>query len=60
MSSHLRRIGKYQLIDQIGVGGFGEVFKGFDPYIKRPGAIKALQYRAVATLRQLLQHEQLR
>ena len=27
---------------------------------KTEGAIKALQYRAVATLRQLLQHEQLR
>ena len=36
----MQQIGKYQLIEQIGVGGFGEVFKGFDPYIKRHVAIK--------------------
>lgn len=36
----MRQIGKYQLIEQIGIGGFGEVFKGFDPYIKRHVAIK--------------------
>ena len=32
--------GKYEVIEQIGVGGFGEVFKGFDPDIKRYLAIK--------------------
>ena len=36
----MRQIGKYHVQEQIGVGGFGEVFKGFDPYIKRPVAIK--------------------
>ena len=36
----MQQIGKYQLIERIGVGGFGEVFKGFDPYIKRHVAIK--------------------
>ncbi|MEM8931600.1 MAG: protein kinase [Acidobacteriota bacterium] len=36
----MRQIGKYQLQERIGVGGFGEVYKGFDPYIKRPVAIK--------------------
>ncbi|MEM1206051.1 MAG: protein kinase [Acidobacteriota bacterium] len=34
------KIGKYQLLEQIGVGGFGEVFRGFDPFIKRNVAIK--------------------
>ena len=33
-------IGKYQLLEQIGVGGFGEVFKAFDPLIKRHVAVK--------------------
>ena len=36
----MRQIGKYQVRERIGVGGFGEVFKGFDPYIKRLVAIK--------------------
>ena len=36
----MQQIGKYQLIERIGVGGFGEVFKGFDPYIKRHVAVK--------------------
>ena len=36
----MRQIGKYQVRERIGIGGFGEVFKGFDPYIKRPVAIK--------------------
>jgi len=34
------KIGKYQLLEQIGVGGFGEVFKAFDPLIKRYVALK--------------------
>ena len=32
--------GKYQVREQIGAGSFGEVFKGFDPTIKRNVAIK--------------------
>ncbi len=34
------KIGKYQLQEQVGVGGFGEVFKAFDPLIKRHVALK--------------------
>lgn len=34
------QIGKYQLLEQIGEGGFGEVFKAFDPLIKRHVALK--------------------
>ena len=33
-------VGKYQLIERIGSGGFGTVFKAWDPDIKRPVAIK--------------------
>ncbi|MEM9554211.1 MAG: protein kinase [Acidobacteriota bacterium] len=36
----MQNIGKYELIEQIGVGGFGEVYKGRDPFIKRPVAVK--------------------
>ncbi len=32
--------GKYEVVDLIGEGGFGRVFKGLDPDLKRPVAIK--------------------
>lgn len=33
-------IGKYEVAELIGVGGYGSVYKGFDPMIKRDVAIK--------------------
>jgi serine/threonine-protein kinase len=35
-----KTIGKYEVIAQIGAGGFGVIFKGWDPFIKRQVAIK--------------------
>ncbi len=35
-----QRIGKYEVISQIALGGFGVIFKAWDPFIKRPVAIK--------------------
>jgi eukaryotic-like serine/threonine-protein kinase len=37
---HMQSIGKYEILEKIGVGGFGVVYKGYDPYIKRFVAIK--------------------
>jgi serine/threonine-protein kinase len=37
------KVGKYEILEKIGVGGFGTVFKGRDPYIKRTVAIKTCQ-----------------
>jgi serine/threonine-protein kinase len=34
------KLGKYEIVDRIGVGGFGVVYKGYDPFIKRHVAIK--------------------
>ena len=34
------KIGKYNIVEKIGVGGFGEVYKGYDPFIKRNVAVK--------------------
>ena len=39
----LQKIGKYEIYEQIGVGGFGAVYKGRDPFIKRTVAIKTCQ-----------------
>jgi len=39
----LQKIGKYEIAEQIGVGGFGAVYKGRDPFIKRTVAIKTCQ-----------------
>jgi predicted Ser/Thr protein kinase len=36
----LSRIGKYEILDKIGEGGFGVVYKGRDPFIKRLVAVK--------------------
>jgi serine/threonine-protein kinase len=36
----MEKLGKYQLVEKIGVGGFGVVYKGIDPFIKRSVAIK--------------------
>ena len=33
-------IGKYEVIEKIAVGGFGIIYKGWDPFIKRKVAIK--------------------
>ena len=39
----LTQVGKYEIIEKIGVGGFGTVYKGRDPFIKRAVAIKTCQ-----------------
>ncbi|HEY3171115.1 MAG TPA: serine/threonine-protein kinase [Thermoanaerobaculia bacterium] len=37
------KIGKYEVTGKIGSGGFGSVYRGRDPYIKRTVAIKTCQ-----------------
>lgn len=38
--------GKYQVVEQIGQGGFGRVYRGWDPILKREVAIKVISLSA--------------
>ncbi len=39
-----RYIGKYEIVEEIGKGGMGVVYKGIDPYIERTLAIKTIRF----------------
>src|SRR6476660_201041 len=41
-SNVLQKIGKYDVTDKLGEGGMGVVYKGIDPGIGRPVAIKMM------------------
>jgi len=38
--SDMNKIGKYEVLEKIGTGGFGVVYKAYDPFIKRLVAVK--------------------
>ncbi len=52
----METLGKYQIVEKVGVGGFGVVYKGYDPFIKRHVAIKTCSVEDTET-RQRFQRE---
>ena len=38
--SSMKSFGKYQVVEQVGEGGFGTLYRGFDPLIQRTVAVK--------------------
>ena len=42
MSTSYPSLGKYKIIEEIGRGGMGAVYKGYDPFLNRTVAIKLL------------------
>jgi serine/threonine-protein kinase len=55
----LGRIGPYEVLEVLGRGGFGVVFKAFDPALHRPVAIKVLasEYAARGAARKRFERE---
>jgi serine/threonine-protein kinase len=45
MDDDIKKIGKYDIVSQVGSGAMGVVYKGLDPIINRHVAIKTLSWR---------------
>ncbi|MDX1393279.1 MAG: serine/threonine-protein kinase [Gemmatimonadota bacterium] len=53
------RFGKYEVVDEIGEGGFGKVYKGWDPALKRHVAIKTCTWSDPMFRRRFVQEAEL-
>ncbi|MGC8916977.1 MAG: serine/threonine protein kinase [Thermoanaerobaculum sp.] len=53
------RIGKYEIAEQIGMGGFGVVYKAWDPYIQRWVALKTCNATDPETTQRFFREAQL-
>lgn len=56
---HGKKIGKYEIAEQIGMGGFGVVYKAWDPYIQRWVALKTCNATDPETTQRFFREAQL-
>lgn len=54
-----KRIGKYEIVEQIGMGGFGVVYKAWDPFIQRWVALKTCTTSDEETTKRFFREAQL-
>ncbi|HVS66849.1 MAG TPA: protein kinase [Thermoanaerobaculia bacterium] len=57
--SEIQKAGKYEILHRIGEGGFGVVYEGRDPFIKRPVAIKTCTSDNEETRRRFLREAEI-
>lgn len=55
----MKTIGKFQVVEKIGEGGFGVIYKGLDPHIKRHVAIKSCTSADEAVRNRFVQEAQI-
>ncbi len=55
----MQRFGKYEVVGKIGEGGFGSVYEGFDPRIRRRVAIKTCASEDAAARRRFLREAEI-
>jgi serine/threonine-protein kinase len=54
----LRKLGKYDIVSELGRGSYGVVYKGFDPFVQREVAVKLAHETAAAdTTRTTIRNE---
>ena len=49
----MAKIGHYEILGELGRGAMGVVFRGFDPAIGRPVAVKVIKAQAFSTLEEI-------
>ncbi len=53
----MTNIGRYEILDEVGRGGMGIVYRGYDPKLDRPVAIKVLAAQVSSDRHQVLRFE---
>src|SRR6202162_6693721 len=54
-----RKIGKYEIVEKIATGGFGTVYKAWDPMIRRGVALKTCEFPDVNMRERVFREAQL-
>jgi len=55
----VERFGKYQVLELVGEGGFGRVYRGFDPVLKREVAVKTCHLHSAELKERFIQEAEI-